>query len=514
MKKALLSFAAALIAASSVNSSAEPITTTPNGTLYDNIYRSSTQYLSLWGSLYVSQVEGKISDLVIDGNDFYMYQPVSNFAVSQGYWIKGTLQTDGKVVFPMPQELYVQPANQWTGTPETPIYGKMVKIVADGTYELDTENTDLVMSWKDNVLTQIVPEGYTAAPILGLCDDQGYTGSGEGNIQWSVFTEKPLTLPAGLETHKYVCTSVGQWETTRRIVEIATSGNDFWIKGLYGYFEDSCIHGTIDGDKVVIPSNQYLGIYTTEMYYYFFQAADVDTRFNEEWGEEESYNIPAASVTLTKEGDTYKADKSMLMTFGKYTANTGMPAGSNLQNVTFTPYDEQPATPADPVIIDLGEYWDPWGRTVTFNIPMTDTDGNYINPQNMYYNVYVNGQLYSLTHDIYNAITETITDIPYEFSMTGVVFTNGGEQHSLTLYIEEEPEFGVQSFYTVNGETRKSALITAGTSGIRDVTAASSASTEWYNLNGVRVINPSKGLFIRVDRLADGTVKTSKVALR
>ena len=497
------------------------ITETPAGKAYNNIYRSSEQYLQMWGSLYLSNIEGKISSIVIDGNDFYMYKPVDTFSNAYPYWIKGTLGEDNKVVFSFPQDAYIQPANQWAGTPESQTTISMLKVVTNGEttdFVVDTENTDLVMKWENNVLTQLDTEtadGYQR--ITGIMNEDGtFSGTGEGNMSWSVFDETLQTPPAGMETSQYLCSSESNWgEKLNRIVEIGTSGNELWIKGLYGYFADSWIKGTIDGDKVTIATDQYLGIYTAEMYYYFFQAADTE-EYMTDWGEPDIRFVPEASVTLTKEGDKYIADKAMLMTFGMKTANPGMPAGSRLLNVQFTPYKEEIATPATPSVDFIGDYYAPYGRSVTITIPATDTDGNFINPDNMYYNIFVNGELFTLTTEAYPMLTESITDIPYNFSETGVVITNGGSaQHTLTLQIEEKPEVAVQSAYTVNGETRKSAM--SGTAGIDAVTESTAEveSTEWYNLQGARIQAPSTGsIAIRRDRMSDGTTKTAKVVIR
>lgn len=40
----------------------------------------------------------------------------------------------------------------------------------------------------------------------------------------------------------------------------------------------------------------------------------------------------------------------------------------------------------------------------------------------------------------------------------------------------------------------------------------SEVAIEYYNLNGVRVTNPDNGIFVKVSRLSDGTIRTTKVA--
>lgn len=523
MKKFLLSLTIAISIGTTMSQpvNAAGITETPEGKAYNNIYRSSLQYLQMWGSLYESNIEGKISNLVIDGNDFYLYKPVETFATPYPYWIKGTLGEDNKVVFSFPQDAYIEPANQWAGTPESQTKITMFKVVTtDEAIEFveDTDNTDLVMTWENNVLTQIDTKTADGNPrIAGIMTEEGvFNGSAEGSICWSVFDETLQTPPADLETTQYLCSSESNWgEKSNRIVEIGTKDNEFWIKGLYGYFADSWIKGTIDGDKVTIATDQYLGIYTTEMYYYFFQAAGTE-EFETDWGTTDIRFIPEASVTLTKEGDKYVADKAMLMTFGMKTANPGMPAGSRLMNVEFSPYVEVPATPATPTITNVGEYYSPWGRSVTFDIPATDVDGNFINPDNMYYNIFINDELFTFTTDVYPILTEPITDIPYNFAELGVVATNGNSApHTITLFIEELPVIAIQSAYTVNGVTHKSAI--SSTAGIDKVTDSNAVieSTEWYNLQGAKIETPAAGtIAIRRDRMSDGTVKATKIIIR
>lgn len=343
--------------------------------------------------------------------------------------------------------------------------------------------------------------------------DGTFTGTGEGNINWNVFDTTLPTPPAGTETSQYICNTTDAWgNVSNRIVEFGTAGDELWIKGLYGYFSDSWIKGKIDGDKVTFATDQYLGIYTTEMYYYFFQAADWEEGVSE-WGEPEIHYIPQPAVTLTKEGDKYVADKAMLMTFGMKTANPGMPSGSVLLKPTFAPYNEVPATPANPAITFVGDYYAPWGRSVGINIPATDTEGNFINPDNMYYNIFINGELFTFTPETYKELEEPMTDIPYNFSKTGVVVTNeGSAEHTITLMMEETPVIEVQSAYTVNGETRKSAKVGTARIETANVVAPEVVTTEWYNLQGVRIDSPAAGtIAIRRDCLSDGSVKTAKI---
>lgn len=44
--------------------------------------------------------------------------------------------------------------------------------------------------------------------------------------------------------------------------------------------------------------------------------------------------------------------------------------------------------------------------------------------------------------------------------------------------------------------------------------AAAEVSAEYYNLSGVRVANPQQGIYVKVAKMADGSIRTSKVAIK
>ncbi len=51
--------------------------------------------------------------------------------------------------------------------------------------------------------------------------------------------------------------------------------------------------------------------------------------------------------------------------------------------------------------------------------------------------------------------------------------------------------------------------------GVDDLTSdAEEVSAEYYNLSGARVAAPQQGIFVKVAKMADGTIRTSKVAVK
>lgn len=58
------------------------------------------------------------------------------------------------------------------------------------------------------------------------------------------------------------------------------------------------------------------------------------------------------------------------------------------------------------------------------------------------------------------------------------------------------------------------AAINAEVAGIEEVTNSEIVETQFYNMHGVRIDNPSKGAFIRIDKLANGKKNVRKIIIR
>lgn len=79
-------------------------------------------------------------------------------------------------------------------------------------------------------------------------------------------------------------------------------------------------------------------------------------------------------------------------------------------------------------------------------------------------------------------------------------------------------DFGLTRVVAVIVDSKTGAVLNSassgypGKSGVREVTGseATSAGCEYYDLTGRRVLNPGNGIFIKVERMSDGTVRTSK----
>ena len=109
-----------------------------------------------------------------------------------------------------------------------------------------------------------------------------------------------------------------------------------------------------------------------------------------------------------------------------------------------------------------------------------------------------------------------MTDIPIDFSdKTRYDFENRGNAHAVMIY-DNASRIGVQAFY-LDGDKRLTTDIvySDGTvvSGIKEVSEMTMGKPFYTDLSGRRVENPSKGVYVKSVRMADGQLKSEKVIL-
>ncbi len=81
------------------------------------------------------------------------------------------------------------------------------------------------------------------------------------------------------------------------------------------------------------------------------------------------------------------------------------------------PLTYEPAVPANPTITEWLDCGDETGNSyLGFNIPTTDIDGLPMNTNQLYYYIYVDGEVFTFAPDTYPLISEEMTLIPYNFT--------------------------------------------------------------------------------------------------
>ena len=304
--------------------------------------------------------------------------------------------------------------------------------------------------------------------------------------------------------------------TVERCVQVMFDGSDVYFKGLVGFLPESYSKGTLseDGKTITIPGNQYVGM-TYDIDFDTWQFIELKAFL---WGaSKEDGSIGDLVLSYDAEGGKMTTDQYVLVN------------GSRRFIKVNELYDNarleipEIATPAMPTIIDVVEeenfFTEEMVPAMKAEIPLVDIYGDKIYAPFLSYRVYkdVNGIQEPFIFDQYAYYEyEDLKNVPYTKD-DGAFFYEGA---SLVLILTDNfdlwKRIGLRSVYTVNGKVRESEIFwfnigidgpTVGIDGIN----ANDLNAEFYDMQGRKVARTAKGLLIKQQQQADGTVKTMKV---
>ncbi len=430
---------------------AQIVATQPEGT-HMYLYRSASAYYLYFYYVFQAEVTDGVAEVVINGDEIYFKNPISQYATDT--WIKGTI-SGSSVTFDFPQ---------------TVGYSNGEELVVD-LFEYDGDSqwfvkssskTSLQYSYFRGSMTTKDADFVSGSTILGLAFAEGseWTGYADWNIQLTPFTDKPVTVPADLATEKYSLSRYdGNGANVGGIVDLGVSGNDVYVKGICSDLPDGWIKGTVSEGKYVFPNAQFMGA-TASNYLYLVGADSVqayDDYYEEYYTE---YTLNGKNITFNADGDVYKADGAFLVNGGKTVVNTV----ADFNSAKLAPYKEVAATPAAPIINKVDPFNDTYGYGyVDFQIQTFDTEGNFIDPSKVSYQLYVvvNGQprLIETTNDVYTAQQEEVmNEWPLDYTDDWDVYVLGGGGIYFYYYVTGFEKIGVQTIYRGGGEERRSEI--------------------------------------------------------
>jgi len=501
-------------AAAPVLAEEEPIMEVPEGTLYDNMYATSFAYGLGWGDIYIQNVDGGIGKVVegTDGN-LYIYNPIS-----QGYiwfsilpWIKAEPAGDGKYVVNLPQ-LYILDYGD-------PYYAYCMHYDEDEGMPVVEEEGQIEFTWENGVLTQLGDK------FIGLCDataDWFYMA--DQHIVYTPQTDEPIIMHDDeyyiqSYTMTYLSDPTDLTKTKDCIVDVVIDGEDIYLGNLNDNNYDSFIKGTLADGKATFPSRQYLGVddYYNGHIYVLTGDAFVDT---------ETYGSPVFNYNLNDE-IVFTVDEEARNIVAEWPAAMVTNVGPNTLSIIndyvapgLVAFDEFPATPATPIFTDedlMVNNSAGWS-VLHFTIPTEDTNGYKINENKLYYNIYLDDQVFTFTPEDYIGLTSAMTDIPYKFedNINFDIYMSGNGRHTVYLYTTDYKKVGVQSIYTAGDEVNRSQIVYVNnptpTSVNELATGAQVVNTRYYDLTGRQLPTaPSTGLYLQLTTYSDGSISTVKV---
>lgn len=464
-------------------------------------YRKTTAYFVAAGSVQQARMEGSACNVVLgDENKVYVYNPITQYDTYS--YIVG--QRDGDTItFHTPQIVDVQYNEDYTES--TNIYAtkfRKKKLSATSyTFVADSINTDLKYVIKGDSISLVGGDSI----MLALANAEGtWGGYGNAGDVLRKFTDTTVEVPVDAEelTYAMKCS-----DGTGKGVSVVFKDNDIYIKGIASAHPDSWVKGNVAGSTITIPSMQYLGLNKTYGYYFYIAGAKRKEVYDP--SDDVTYIeyelVPNITMTLDEKSRTFKTDLSLL-----YNAGNGMLSyDAAYDSPEFSPFNDVATTPATPIISTYIEYNEDAGYGgLIFTLPTEDVNGNWINPEKMKYIIYGDDKAYEFTTDFYTGIEENMTEVPYSFTDDLDFVLQDGE-HIVYLYEGGFSKMGVQSVYYGGGERTVSPIVYQTSDGIKVKTSVP-VTTEFYDLQGRRLTNPTLGLTIMKAIYADGSVKTIK----
>ena len=485
-------------------------------------YNESYEGWVFWGQEYGLQyMSGTTTNKIVwcSNGEVYIQNPVANY--STGTFAKGTY-ADGKITVELPQ--CIGSYYDTDGTMKDMYLNKLEEVEQDGEkyymicypednyLEYDVDDAGNVKLNLGNSADYDVTTGNNPKYLVGVTYSnephalQVWSGYGDTFETWNIIDNgEPVTPPADAVMQEWAFETLGK----KSIVQVAVDGNDVYVDGFTSYMKGYWFKGTMEDGKITFPTNQYMGKNEWDQFYYFM-AARIFVDETSEWNQYE----PIDKVTLVYNPET-----------GMYTAQEDETfiVSTSKENISATAIAENPsmwqqtpemfkAKPLNPSLTNCLN--NPGISTLEWDIPNENEKGAILSGNKMYYNLYVDGELYTFTPEEYPLFTEPTTDVPYEASNYYDIYVYN-TSHTIYLKKDIAETVALQSFYVDEDGTKyASDLVTENVldTGIGKVEGGKQAvSTEYFNLSGVKTTRPAAGMYIMKTKYNDGTSSVKKV---
>ena len=479
--------------------------------------RSGGLYNNDWDGLVEGSQVGAVG-VVIDGSDIYFQNLVSSY--NNDNWVKGTLGDDGQTITIAPGTILLE-ASQWAeveggdwaefkGYVQLSMLSYVPAATPGGTATfVEDAATPITFTLDDGIIRlngtaageRVLGGIYTGFDLDGI--NGTWSMGADFGTTLTPITQQPVTVPEGAQAEVWTatyCSSYNPDYSQQTFTRLYHVGDDVYWQGFSSSLPDLCIRGTVTDGTMHFDSHQYVGV--SQSYMLEVVGSNV-TRTPNEWDWFDVTFDDIDGFDLYYDADT----QSWALPQGQCVRLTviGSPSSSwtLMESLVLTPYQDEILTPADPEILDYADYWQlegDWDFVVY--IPSESQEGKTLNPDNLSYRIYVNGQLYTFDAQRYG-LDEDLTEIPY--TLTGNEYLNHTSYFGVHNYIQEEDiwQLGIQLIYRVGDEERCSQLVSVQTGeqpiGIAQLTADGQQQPR-YNLHGQRVTPDHRGIIIERGR--------------
>lgn len=454
-----------------------------------------------------------------DNGEMYIYNPFS--AIDTKSWLKATISGD-EMTINLPQAIYADSdgENDYVYVAQVCHFEVSDPETGEGLYHSEEGDTKVTFK-KDGDSWVMQREEVNDHPlIIGLvaADDASWCAYSDWDITLSPFFGETVTPPADLKPAEWVMNIPVEGDyVAGKFVNVGfTDDDEVYMQGFSSMFPEAWIKGSLKDGKVTFPSRQYLGADEMNNTFGYFFGATEEEVYNEEWDFTYMEITLADNLVLD-----YNADQSTMTTEGTLVINKGDSELSIIDSFSAPKLrvqgDVTDFTPANPVpgyFTEPGEY----AGSLYFSFPSINNEGQLLDVSNLYYRVYVDGELMTFYTDEYEGLEEDTEEIPFTFSNMNNLgyFGTGDVTHFFYFTFTGYRTIDIQTLYRDGENVYESKIVNAigGDSGVAGIDIENALRTEWYDLSGRRVDNPGKGLWIKRAVMQDGTSVASKEMIR
>lgn len=511
----------------------KPVTSKPEGeaTLMS---RECIGYSFITGQAIETKDFGMVAETVKD-EDGNMWFSSNVSQMTTNSWIKAEPNADGtKYTMQLPQPVFTQQ----NGADLVTYY--LVRMAYNPDRSTFTPTDDQTFTFalsKDGKLEAEGRDLLGVAVYLQQTDADGkptdtygfsWTGYGDYGIIYTPQTAKTLEPPKGMTIEPWGLMSAVEGHEV--YVGIDTERENIWVQGVLPALPYAWTKGDIMPDGTVqFVSDQYQGADSSTGHFAFFCGSHTERKMDIT-GYMRDVIIIDRQLDMQYDPEKKKLwaeNANLLMTSTSIEASTvGIAYTYIIKNPVLKLQNHVKGTPPmHPEFTSILPYTsDGMYGGFACDIPTIDVDYNMIDSRSMYWEMFVDDELYTFYTDEYPHLPQSTSRLPFNYGDGYDIMTQGVD-HVVYFFFEGAETIGVQSILVEGDlETRSAMQIwdfeTAEqfTAGVNKIEVDSDcertpAATEYYDMTGRRLASPS-GICIRVTRYTDGSSKAQKVAVR
>ena len=478
--------------------------------------RSGWSYMDDWEGIYRTQQSGIANVVFAENNEVYLQNVIAY--INSGKWVKGTLSEDKKTITIAPGEI-IEHTTVYIYDEVKDDYFEysgdlkltMLKITEAEGYITFTEDTETPITYTIDGDSIVLNNTELDKEVLGAVYASFTGGAKDINGQWAayadcetkyhLFTDKLVEIPEDVSLEYYTLTSKNIYENPptyeTSFVLMGMKDNDVYLTSFSSTIPEAVIKGTINGTTIEFPSKQFIG----DAYGYacYFIATSYELVPND-WGSFDQTHTFTDKIVFNYDATTHTLTPATTQVAMLVNANDSYPYSFNTYNdPVIKLYVETPATPVNPEIAEVTDYYDLEGDwCVSIFVDPLGTKAEILNKDKLYYSIYVNDNLYTFTNEKYG-FGEDMTQIPYSFydeKNNFIMQTYFGTN----VYVQEKTikNIGLQAIYKGGNEEHASNIVWWTNTGIKGINdnVNSRLTNQKYNLQGQPVNDDYKGIVI------------------